>query len=160
MGLLVGDWANSNIGRFTHNGAFVNVVPVPFSPLCISLMPYGLIATSNSKKSQVCIIDMKSKQEISTLDINNASAICYHEQSDTLLVGRCLGRDTIGELDGNGVTEQYCPTSGRLVVRLCGTQNGPSSPLDMVLTFDNKLIVSDYNYVLVNDITCWLISLL
>ena len=156
MGVLIADSTNLNIVHFTHSGIFVDAIPIPFKPFCITLMPNGLIAASNSKQSNVCVIDMKSKQVVHTLDIDNAYAICYHEQSHTLLVGRCLKRDRDGFLDGRtGAIEQYCPITGRLVARIFEHRNGTcSSPQDMVLTHDSELIVADYFAVRVFDITC------
>lgn len=152
MGVLVADWKNSSIVYFTHSAVFVDAIPVPFLPIRIALMPNGLIAASSSTESKLCIIDMESKQCIRTIEIPNVDAICYHKQSDTLLVGRCLGRDKKGLLDGNGVIEQYCPTSLRLLTRL--TNRTASIPNDMILTFDNRLIVSDWFYVTIYEITC------
>ena len=156
IGVLIADRENSNIVHFTHSGVFVNVIPIPFEPFCITLMPNGLIAASNSKQNKVCVIDMKSKQVVNTLDIDNVYAICYHEQSHTLLVGRCLKRDKDGVLDGRtGAIEQYCPTTGSLVARIFEHPSGPcSSPQNMVLAHDSKLIVADYFAVRVFDITC------
>ena len=152
--LVVNCRINSNILRFTHDGVKIDTIPVPFPPGCAALLPNELVAVSNWNRNKLCFIDMNSKQTVRTLKIDNARAICYHKQSDTLLVGRCLGRNKNGALDGNGVIEQYCPTSGRLVARIFERRDGLSSPKDMVLTSDNKLIVSDYYYVRVYDITC------
>ena len=160
---LIADCTNSNIVQFTHGGSFVDITLVPFRPLRIALMPNGLIAASNWTDNQVCMIDLTSKQVVKTLEIHNACAICYHEQSDSMLVGRCLSRDKEGNPNReSGVIEQYCPTTGRMVARISepdsrnfdGTTYSPSSPQDMVLTNESKLIAADEWVVRVYDISC------
>ena len=157
IGVLIADWVNSSIVHFTHDGVFVNAIPVPCRPFRIALMPNGLIAASSWDDNQVCVIDLTSKQEVKTLEIHNASAICYHEQSESILVGRCLTRNKEGIPDTTtGVIEQYCPTTGRSVALISGTYRGGyyGSPHDMVLTNDSELISADENVVRVYDITC------
>ena len=90
MGVLIADYTNSNIVHFTHDGVFVDTIPVPSQPSSIALIPNGLIAISNWVENQVCMINLTSKQVVGTLEIYNACAICCHEQSDSILVGRCL----------------------------------------------------------------------
>ena len=159
IGLLVGDWVNSNIVHFSHDGIFMDAIPVPHPIRCITSMSDGLIAASNWRKSKVLIIDIKSKQTVSTLEIENANAICFHEKSDTLLVGRCLKRQEDGnniDVDGStGVIEQYCLSTGTLVARIFERRDGAHSyPQDIILTHDGRLIVADLDVVRVFDITC------
>ena len=160
MGLMVADHANSIIGYFSHGGVFVDVIPVPFPPFCIALMPNGLLAASNWVENQVCMIDLTSKQVVRTLEIHNACAICYHEQSDSMFVGRCLSRNKQGIPDKKtGVIEQYCPTTGNMVARISDVREAEvstypySSPQDMVLSH-SELIVADEWVVRVYDISC------
>ena len=163
MGVLIADRINSNIVHFTHNGVFVDSIPVHFRPFRIALMPNGQLAASNWVENQVCLIDLTSKYVVRSLEIHNACAICYHEQSESILVGRCLRRNEKGDLDYlTGVIEQYCPTTGNMVTWLSepgvreteGSICPYSSPQDMVLTNDDKLIVADGVVVRVYDISC------
>ena len=155
IGMIIADWVNSNIVHFTHKGVFVDTIPVPFLPYCAALMPNGLIAVSNWKEHRVCVIDLETKQLVNILDIENANALCFHEQSDTLMVGRCLKREKDGNLDGStGVIEQYSPTTGKFVARVFENTSGSlSMPQDMVFTNDNRLIVGDFFVVRIYDVT-------
>ena len=156
-GILIADWTHSNIVQFTHGGVFVDIILVHFQPFRIALMPNGQLAASNWVENQVCLIDLTSKQVVKILEIHNAAAICYHEQSESILVGRCLARNKEGTPDNTtGVIEQYCPTTGRMVALISETHADDhyGSPHDMFLTNDNKLISADEYVVRVYNITC------
>ena len=53
-------------------------------------MSRGRVAISNWIESKVYVIDIESGGKLNTLFIPNATALCYHDSTDTLLVGRCL----------------------------------------------------------------------
>ena len=85
-GLLVADYLKSMIVRFTHNRIFVDAIAVPFQPLRAALLLNEQVVVSNWMENQICMIDLTSKQVLRTVEIHNACAICYHEQSDSILV--------------------------------------------------------------------------
>ena len=86
-------------------------------------------------------MDIESGKTLRTFDIPYVCALCYHESTDSLLVGRCLERTDSGYFKpGSRVLEQYCATTGGFVSLLA---TGLHWPRDMSFTATGELALAD-----------------
>ena len=128
------------------------VIQINTNPMCMCVMPNGYIAVSNCRKDRngrICVVDVESGGETLTINIPYVTAVCYHEQSDSLLVSRVETPEREYDDDGGFggerarlvTLEQYCAATGRLIGRI---GEGFENPQDMIVTCGgNKLVVAD-----------------
>ena len=143
--IIVADREKCIITLLTQDGTVVKSINTNIMPHRLAVLPHKHIALSDWKHGKVSIISLQSGQTIRTFDIPNAKGICYHKESDCILVGRYLHVTEDGTpMAGTGVVEQYCCTSGRFVAciadHLCCPQN-------IIITQDGLLAVADYKTI-------------
>ena len=105
-----------------HNAECIllKTIPISISPFSIAALCGTHVAVSDYTEDKVCVYDLQSRKETLNLDIPGAHAICYDRQSECMLISRFTKKDDyFGEpVNGSGVIEQYCSTTGQLVARL------------------------------------------
>ena len=142
--VLLGDYKNSLLMTLKENIS-LRAIKTSMKALRVTIMSHGLVALSSWEEGKVCVMDIESGRELNTVDIPNAKVLCYHEATDSLVVGRCLERiDDRYAKPGSGVLQQYCATTGGLVGRLA---TGLPAPQDMAWTPSGYLVLADYKTV-------------
>ena len=85
---LLGDYKTSLLMILNENIS-LRAIKTSMKAVRVTIMSNGRIAFSNWKKGKIGI-DIESGSGLKTIDIPYAVAICYHEATDSLFVGRCL----------------------------------------------------------------------
>ena len=138
--IIVGDSYNSTLTIISKDHTVLRTIHTSTKPVRIASRLNGIIA-SYWKENKICLIDIESGLKVQTFDIPHSSAVCYHRQSDSLLVGRCLdmAANTMPKI-GSGIIEQYCASTGKFVGRIA---EGLFLPRDFTFTTDGLLAVAD-----------------
>ena len=142
--VLVGDFNNSLLFILKEN-ITSRKFKTSIRPGRVTIMSNGRVALSDWKKGKVCVIDVEVGKELEMIDIPYAQALCYHEKTDCLIVGRCEDRDKDGfAKPGSGVLEQYCATTSVLVERLATKLHRPQyttfTPSGQLVLADTKTV--------------------
>ena len=140
--VLLEDYENSLL-LILKEGITLRTIKTQIRATRVTIMSRGRIALSNCIESKVNVIDIESGDEFSTFDIPNATALYYHDSTDSLLVGRCLEWEDPKRgipKPGSGVLEQYCATTGGIVGRIA---TGLYAPHDLTSTPTGELVLAD-----------------
>ena len=140
--VLLSDYQNSLLFVLKENITLLLInLKTSIKPTRITTMPNGRVALSSREEGKVCVMDIESGRELKTFDIPYAVALCYHETTDSFLVGRCAETTERGYAKaGSGVLEQYCATTGGFVCRLA---SGLYNPQEMTFTSSGELVIAD-----------------
>lgn len=143
--VFVGDYVRSVITQHDRNGSVIRTYKTSIKPNYIYAVKNTHIVISNWPESRICAIELKTGQEILSIDVPaSVEGICYHERSDCLLVARTK-RETNGPARGvtelnTGVIDQYSFKTGQFVACLA---RGLYHPMGMTIDSDGLLVVAN-----------------
>ena len=140
--VLLGDYKNSLL-LILKESIRPRTIKTQIGATRVTIMSRGRVALCNWIENKVHVLDIESGGKLNAFNIPNATALCYHDSTDSLLVGRCLGWEDPKRgipKSGSGVLEQYCATTGGFVGRLA---TGLYTPHDMTFTPSGELVLAD-----------------
>ena len=143
-GVIIADTEKSKVTVLSEDlSTTISTFKTRITPRCVAVLPNDCIAISNFQSPEVMVANLTSGEVVQSYDIPNALALCYHDATDSILVGRCkkLLSDKSLPLFGMGEIEQYCCTTGSMVGKCVDVKL--DCPWDMVLTQSGELAVAD-----------------
>ncbi|XP_072018715.1 uncharacterized protein [Amphiura filiformis] len=139
--VVISDLFNSTLTIIEKDGVVSKTVQSITKPVRLATRFNGYAITNSWKDGKICVINLDLGKEVQIFDIPHSSAVCYHKDTDSLFVGRCLEMVAYGmPKAGTGCIEQYCATTGRFVGRIA---EGLYMPRDFTFTSEGLLVVAD-----------------
>ena len=110
--VVVGDIGRSVITVHTLDGTLIKEIKTSIHPQNIAVINDSKVAVSEDTSCKVCLIDLESGTESSSIDINRPQSMCYDAETDCLLIGRA------GRLAGECMIEQHSVSTGDMVASI------------------------------------------